>query len=879
MAHDSLSRKDVDDLLRGALATSSTDILRDESFEVEEARLDDSLVAMKLLSSDLGTNADELTGLARGYDAIRRAAEANSEDVVLSLRLLTVIPPTPDGPEHEVAGNLRAAIGSEDGEERSDPIDPSRVAAARRILTHLPATSFVDEPKDGEAAQHILDAVSAVLPESSHKRWMLSPDAVLRLPAETRNVIDGLGLRPESDSLGAMLTALAPNQALMTTAPGQITPEQSQQSSDYVGDPAQPMPTHSGRLVPVGIGDLLIVKQHTLRYEGGDVAHIENVLAGETLNRETRRLDRTETTFFQETDTTQEQESDQQTTDRFSLNRETSETLKQDMSAKAGMSIDAKYGTFVEAKANADFSLGTSTEASTRQATEFARDVVTRSASRLTVRTLESRTLTMLAEFEERYGHTLSADTHHVSGVYQWVDKVMEAQIYNYGTRLLFDLVLPEPATAYIVQQLEAGEGTVLKPPVPFTVTADGLDATNYLEWAQHYNVTGLTAPPPTWKRFSKAFKDTVAATTDGKTPLATSSTGDIAIEDYYEALYGFWAAAWNAPTTSVSTQQPDGSYTVSEAPGPSAIVMLLGTTEANATNVANGGYIELNHETGTLEASIETYGGITSWVLNLEIFAVLQERGWTAWQLKTHDALTLAYQEAQQKYDDALQEVASAAVSIVGKNPLFNQQVISTELRKQCLTFLTGQQFDGFGALEESAEGYPQPNLARAAEQMRYVQFFEEAIEWEHLAYFLYPYFWGWKPGWRKRMLLDDVDPSFASFLRAGAARVVFPVRPGFEAAITHYLDPLTNGQLWNGATGPVDIHSPMYVQISEEIQAAEDASGSETPVGDSWNVTLPTTLTLLRPDNDLPKWKKIETTVATATGTKTTEEWVPDE
>src|SRR5439155_16343462 len=78
-------------------------------------------------------------------------------------------------------------------------------------------------------------------------------------------------------------------------------------SNDYVGHPGQSMPTGHGTIHPVGVGDLLMVREHVLRYEGGDLAHVENVLKSETLSRETRRLERTETTILQESETTKEQ--------------------------------------------------------------------------------------------------------------------------------------------------------------------------------------------------------------------------------------------------------------------------------------------------------------------------------------------------------------------------------------------------------------------------------------------------------------------------------------------------------------------------------------------------------------------------------------------
>ena len=138
----------------------------------------------------------------------------------------------------------------------------------------------------------------------------------------------------------------------------------------------------------MGIGDLLMVREHVLRYEGGDLAHVENVLKSETLSRDTRRLERTETTILQETETTKEQTCDTQTTDRFSLKRETSDTIKSDSSFKAGVSVDAKYGPFVEVKANADFATSSSSESLAKQASEFSKDVVDRSVSKVVERVL-----------------------------------------------------------------------------------------------------------------------------------------------------------------------------------------------------------------------------------------------------------------------------------------------------------------------------------------------------------------------------------------------------------------------------------------------------------------------------------------------------------
>jgi hypothetical protein len=141
---------------------------------------------------------------------------------------------------------------------------------------------------------------------------------------------------------------------------------------------------------------------------------------------------------------------------------------------------------------------------------------------------------------------------------------------------------------------------------------------------------------------------------------------------------------------------------------------------------------------------------------------------------------------------------------------------------------------------------------------------FFERAFEWEHLMYIYYPYFWGRKddparPGvdkakWGELILIQDLDPQFEAFLKAGAARVVIPVRPGFEGALAHYHE---TGDVWMGEEIP-DMYSKQYVSIIAEIKARNSAPGEEVCV-EEWEVRLPTTLIMVREDNDLPEWTPV--------------------
>ncbi|MEU8133890.1 hypothetical protein [Streptodolium elevatio] len=870
--------------LRAVVAKTTTatieQIVANAGFDVDRSRLANTLVAVKLVSGAPGIDARGLGAAAQAYDALSRAADGADP---VPLRPLVL----PEGLEGGGAGGSsgnggglaargKAAVAGTDAAAQARDAAAAeaeaavgRIDTALAVLGRIPAASFAPvtarrveheaaERADAEAPGDELVAESRATPLATsavfaEQPWLLSPEAVDGLDASVRETVEGIGVDLRVTGLPVAVNALHDARIKAMTvldgrelrAPSAVARIGNQmlaggEDPGHVGEPSSPMPAGHGSIRPVGIGDLLLVKQHVLRYEGGELAHVENVLKSERMSRDTRRLERTETSILTEQETTKEEERDTQTTDRFSLKRETSETLKRETEFKAGVSVEAKYGPFIEVKANADFGTKASSEETARQASEFSKDVVSRSVSKVVERVLERRTVTTLSEFEEKYSHGFdnTAGAGNISGVYQWVDKVLQAQVYNYGKRMLFDVTLPEPSTAFVVAQLRGhAEGQTLVKPLPFTETADGITETNYARLAHRYNVTGLEAPPPPVKTISKGVD--VLSPQD---PYESSKSQDFVIEDGYEAQYALLQR---------SAETYDNAIWI----------LVIGRHYLDGLGV--DGYRDMTGEVGSTAFSSLTYH-VRGFAMTIEIFCRRTERAYRTWQLKTHAAITAGYLAKVQAYESALAEAAAqAGVVIAGRNPLWNQRLVSTELRKQCLTLLTAQQFDAFGALETSAEGHPQPNLERSGEQMPYVRFFEQAFEWEHLAYFFYPYFWGWKPGWRNRMLLDDVDPQFSDFLRAGAARAVFPVRPGFEAAVVHYLE---TGEIWNGGPPP-DITGSTYVPIVKEIQEAQGAPGNEVPQGEPWLVRLPTTLAKLRPDDKLPKWKKVG------------QDWQPDE
>jgi len=833
---------DIKAFVQAATGRSLDALVADPAFASERQLLADSLVAMKLLSDSSGGDAAGLALVAQGYDALQLAADGRDP---IALRTLSVAdfakgPPTPEPPSPSAPPDPAVASGNPEAAATA----LANLDAALGALAVLPASAFdarsasnpapAAGPAGGELAQS--------LPRAT---WMLSEAAIAGLPAAVRATLADNGVNLQTQPLPVALDVLHTARASFQAAADAITKAvkltpfgntvTTVAPGDYVGEPVGVIPSNPGNIRPAGIGDLLMVKQHTLRYEGGELAHVENVLKSEHLSRDTRRLERTETTVLQETETTKEETRDTQTTERFSLNRETSDTIKTDSALKAGLSVDAKYGSFVEVKSNVDFSTSVSEESAVKQATEFSKDVVDRSTSKLVERVLERRTVTTIVEFEEKYSHGFdnTNGTDHITGYYQWIDNVLQAQVYNYGKRLLFDVTVPEPATNFVLAQTLSGDpGRTLEKPAEFTALASEINEGTYLTWAKQYNATGLEPPPPPVRTVVKTFGGVFSQPDYQSTDAAI-----LAIDDGYQAKYSHFVKD--------AVDEAGAQWRV-----------FVGSTFYDAITADE--YRDMAGEVGSIGFAYDAHK-VHMLSASIEIFCERTERHYQEWQLKTHAAITQAYLAKVQDYEQKLAQArATADTVIAGRSPDFNQRLVANELRLQCLSLLTGQHFDAFGALELSAEGYAQPNFDRTTEQMPYVRFFEQAFEWEHIVYFFYPYFWGWKSGWKNRLLLDDVDPSFGEFLRAGAARVVFPVRPGFEAAVIHYLE---TAEIWNGGTPP-DISGSLYVPIVAEIQQSTGAPGNEVPVGDPWLVRLPTTLVRLRPHNDLPEWQKVDET-----------------
>lgn len=595
------------------------------------------------------------------------------------------------------------------------------------------------------------------------------------------------------------------------------------------------IPHTRGKVVPVGIGDLIIVKQQLIGYEGADIAHIENVLKGERKQREHTRRQENEQFTFREIEVTTSEERELESTNRFEMARETHAIIKEDASLKAGLTVSGKYGPMVKFSASAEGSVSRSKEESIKSAAMFSQEVTQRSANKITERVLERTSLRVTNEVIEKNTHELNNvdGSGHISGVYQWVNKIYQAQMFNYGLRMIFEFMVPEPGSFLMEVLRTRNVSTVeLKKPPEFNLKPDEVTEDNYSNWVRMYGATDVTPPPEIYKTKSHDFK-----AGGGGRKTYYNHSAQIAIDEGYEAIQGSVGRVVNTWGASNSVD------------------IVLGRRPHRFVNDSDWIWTtSLDYERDSIPLALNTFN-VSDVAIAVEVKCRRTERAMMKWRFETHAKLTTAYKARLAEYEEKLAAVQlQAGVAVLGKNPTLNLEIMMDELKKNCISILTDQHYDLFNAITIGSNGMPQINILEAEAEGAYVSFFEQAFEWDQITWVTYPYFWGRKSKWNERLAFEDPDPLFDQFLKAGYCRVSVPARPGFETAIEHFM---TYGELWNGGPLPT-ITSPLYLRIAEEIAERSDRPGNEVPQGDPWLIRIPTTLVKLRDDDKLPEWRK---------------------
>jgi hypothetical protein len=594
------------------------------------------------------------------------------------------------------------------------------------------------------------------------------------------------------------------------------------------------VPTTHADIRPSGIMDLLLVKQQLKGYETAEVSHIENVLKGETHDRVHRTRLETETITVTETERTVVTEHELETTDRFEMRREAETALQEETALKGSLMVKGKYGPSVEFQASGEASWQRKSQESERAASEVAREVTQKASEKVTERVLRRETLRVNRQVEETNQHKFdnTEGTGHISGVYQWVTKVYEAQVFNYGPRTVYDIMIPEPGVFLLEAFRRRRKAAVeLHEPPAFDITPAQLNEDNYQGYITVYSATDVKPPPEPFVTESYDFN----TGGEDKDQEFTNSTR-IKVPDGYQAIrasVGQVTAVWDDWSVDVVIGQRAHRFA-------SGIGWVWSTP--------------LDEETASVPFAMVT-DKVGDVAIAVEVVCEATERAYDLWRADTHAKLVNAYRARMSEYEAKLAELESQApAEIVSGTSERNRAVMIDEVKRACVSVLSEQHFDLFGAAATDSNGLPQIDFVETALEGAYVRFFEQAFEWENLSWVAYPYFWGRKSSWLDKMTIEDDDPDFQAFLKAGYVRVQIPVRPGFVDAVDHFR---LFGRPWEGGPLP-SISDDLYLPIAEELAEKLGRPGDEIPVGEPWEVRVPTSLVKLRADDRLPGWQK---------------------
>jgi hypothetical protein len=380
---------------------------------------------------------------------------------------------------------------------------------------------------------------------------------------------------------------------------------------------------------------------------------------------------------------------------------------------------------------------------------------------------------------------------------YQLIRK-WEVNVYRYGIRLTYDITIPEPGADVLSKikeindlnaALQQGFGSVDSTLfwARFDVKPDDVNRDNYTDLAAQYSAA-VPPPPPERKDFDQVWTHDWQSEEEAKQLQFWVLEVDVG-DDY--VIDG---AVAGPPDDGGETHWPEQPHMF----GLQSLDDFFGVS----------GKRQLVFWTKFLGAAY----------VELRVGAHLREEVFKEWQLKAWAAMRDAAQGRYYEQRSSLKErLAKLTEELGAQDALSLRKFEREEVMKGVLRWLFGPDFE-FVPSGLPSDLYAQDETVASQKKWKEVlahgeliKFLHHAIEWENVLYFLYPYFWSHISRWELKKYLDHPDSMHRVFLKAGSARVVLTIRPGFERDFVSLLETGSFGALPN--THP-------YMTIIEEME-----------------------------------------------------------
>ncbi len=629
----------------------------------------------------------------------------------------------------------------------------------------------------------------------------------------------------------------------------------------------------------IGINNLGILEyrkviQTVCCYLPGEVSHIENILAREYKEKQTRNLVRSEYATEYKEETEIENLSDVTTATRNELSTEIAKVREKERSSNYGGSLTVKgtmFGQEVEANAHADFANSNSSSQSNTTSEQYAKEITKRALERIVTKTSSKRSSKIIKEFEEQHKHGFDnrAGTSHVTGVYRWLDIVYKNQLVSYGNQLLIEFMIPEPHDFFNIAIKNIKPDSKESDPIvePTILTDLGINSAqdvtreNYEALAQQYGISIIS-------------------------PKEELSSQYASVNPVPPVDRGSWSSGYNTWTHEQEVHLDDQEYKATSVNG-SYKFEYKRNSGTKAYFTLNVGGVTKSHQdlkggrqwkngnisdtpfSSPLSGSVEVVATgfkLYTYQLNLNIGLTLRDEVFNDWQQQAFDQLKNAesnlVNEFEQKVNDQEQEVLEEVEERYTSNPSLNRIVEQRELKRACIELLTepfcrpqGVNYICHDDCNESerpddsctrtfqSTNFKIPSIKRNQNLDNYtkqINFFEGAFRWDAMSYIFYPYYWADKCNWVNLFNNKDSDPIFEGFRQAGMAKVVVPVNNEFAEALLLYMK---MGDIYLGGDLIPECPNGSTSSLLEDI-----SDFREHKIGEAFESRVPTTLAIVQ-------------------------------
>lgn len=586
---------------------------------------------------------------------------------------------------------------------------------------------------------------------------------------------------------------------------------------------------YSAPITPVGQIHLERLEMTPVGVEHGELVHSVPLSPKETVNVTRREWSATTQTFENLTQDAFEGFSEQGVTEKTDLSQASDLESKHSSSLDVNGSVSATYnGGAYSVTANAAFDYGSKEDQQQSAKNSIAHSIaITRNASARTKK--EHKTsfrVSSVAAAENLAIEVITnpSDTQAMRVDYYQLLRKWRVDLIRYGLRMTYDIAIPNPGYGLISKVIELKQlSETIVHGNTFSLDPTTISPSNYLQFEQQFGASVDAPPTPSIELW--------------QTSTVPQKTYD----------------AWGAQTVQfevpegylIASGHFRGMFSVYASDGHHLQVNVLGEP-AGTTNVAGGEYqghdaiLEFDLTKDTLLAASGTvflvydYHNVDFGTATVNITAEPTPETIQAWQSKVWSQLRAADQaNYETRLALARDRQAQLEAEIAAFDALTLRKMEREEIMRLVIQWLFGPNFalmpdNVLAVITTNVTDPPgQPsglfafpdvhNLAvndwqTIVQHGELIKYIHNAIEWENVIFFSFPYFWDRLQNWQYKRFLMHPDSIHRDFLRAGCARVVLPVRPGFETSFAMLMET-------GDGNAPPDTTYP-YVTIGEEIR-----------------------------------------------------------